>query len=318
MDLIQRMEQFCGYIGFLGLPNAGKSTLLNALLGQKLAVVSRKPQTTRNRILGVHTEGAHQILFLDTPGVHRAKGANVLNAAMNKTALAVATEADELLYLVDVHKGLTDGDMKILGRIAASSQAPITVVLSKIDSVKSDQVKSALKQVSHRLAELADEDPIAARLKQRVPLTISAKSKSSIEDLLAWLKPSIPAGPWLFDEDDLTDVSENFVVAELIREQLFRCLGQELPYGCAVKVMAMERKPNITVVNASLVLSRSHHKSLVLGKQGKKIKEIGQKARGSLEEHFQTKVYLDLHVTTESGWVDRPDLVADLGNLELV
>ena len=249
------MPQQCGYIALLGRPNAGKSTLLNALVGDKLAVVSKKPQTTRNRILGIAQHEDAQLLFLDTPGLHRNKGQSVINTMMNRVALQVAGEADLLVYLVDIIVGFTAEDARFLSRVLTTTKAPVVIEV-------------------------------------------------------VWL-----GGEGLGADDDLTDRPRYFIGAELIREQIFRQLSQEIPYGTAVKVTAVEFKGDLVVVRATAVVSRASHKPILLGKGGARIKSIGTAARASLENHFDKKVFLELQVAVAEGWTDDQRLIADLANL---
>lgn len=299
----------CGYIALVGRPNAGKSTLLNALIGAKLAAVCRKPQTTRNRILGVITEGDTQLVFLDTPGIHRAKG-TFLNSAMNRIAYQTAAEADLIVYLVDIMRGWEEDDEKFLQGVLASSQAPLLVVASKIDAMEKLRVSATLPFIDMALEKHKD------RLVDEQCETVSAKRPEDVALLRQRLAELLPEGDWLFAEDDLTDLPDSFVCSELVREQVFRQLGKEIPYGAAVKIASIEAKADLTVIYATILVERESHKGIVLGKRGARIREIGSFARASLEKHLGRKVFLDLVVKVASGWTDDQRLVAELAHLQ--
>lgn len=309
------MTKRCGYIALLGRPNAGKSTLLNALVGDKIAVVSRKPQTTRNRILGIGMVDQTQILFLDTPGIHKTRR-NLINTTMNRVAMHTASEADLAVYLIDAAAGMTDEDHTYLGRILENTQAPVVVLLTKIDALKKFEVEDVQNQVAQALETLTAAIPgSAGRIVEESPVPCSAKRPESVAALKGYLASYLPDGPWLYPADDLTDMPRSFIAAELVREQLFRQLGQEVPYGSAVKVESIEFKPDIVVVKALIVLARASHKPIVLGKGGAQIKAIGTAARASLESHFDKRVYLDLSVSVAEGWIDDQKLIAELAHL---
>jgi GTP-binding protein Era len=321
----------CGYIALLGRPNAGKSTLLNALVGEKLAVVSRKPQTTRNRLLGVITQDQTQLVFLDTPGLHginQATRQNLINVTMNKVAMSVASDADLIVYLLDVTRGWTDADAAYLSRIIAASTCKILIAASKLDSIKQKTAAENIQKIEAGIEALiaapkiqddGTKDDTSVALRSRfigiIPQPLSAKRPDDVAALRELIADHLPKGPWLFDKEDLTDMSTNFLCSELIREQLFRQLGEEVPYGCAVKLRSLTDKGNVVVIEAQIVLSRKHHKPIVLGKSGARIKEIGTAARASLERHFDKKVFLDLVVTIAEDWIDDQKLLAELAHL---
>jgi GTP-binding protein Era len=311
------MSKRCGYVALLGRPNAGKSTLLNALVGDKVAVVSRKPQTTRNRILGIALEGDAQVLFLDTPGIHKASGRNLINTTMNKVAMATAADADLILYLVDVAEGWREEDSKFLARILATSNAPFAVIASKIDALKRHDIKDSLEVIGDRIdALLASDEKLNERYLESAPNTISAKRPEDVAKLRKFMASHLPEGTWLFPEDDLTDMPQSFVCSELIREQLFRQLGQELPYGCAVKVESLQDKGDLVVLHAKILVTRKSHKGMVVGKAGSRIRELGAASRESLERHLGKKVFLDLSVSVAEGWIDDARLIAELAHIQ--
>lgn len=310
-------EQRCGRIALMGRPNMGKSTLLNAILGQKIAGVSAKPQTTRNQILGIHTEGQSQLLFLDTPGIHRQKKGQRLNSLMNREAWTVLDQADLVLFLVDCQRGWQDEDRVFLKAILEQGQVPVEVLLSKVDRLKKAECEQVCRDVVVALQALKDslDAEAADRLVSTQVLQISAKRRESVQGLLQHLQTKVPFGPWQYPEEDLTDRSQNFVASELIREQVFRCLGEELPYSSAVRIDKLEFAPPLVRIYASIIVARASHKGMVIGKRAVKIKEIGMAARQTLEQHFESKVFLDLQVVVDENWLDNVNLVAEYSHL---
>lgn len=299
------MTNYCGTVAMLGRPNAGKSTLLNSFVGQKVAGVSKKPQTTRNRILGVVTEGPHQMLFLDTPGVHSTRGMGRLNQMIVREAMAGLEEADILLYLVDAKKGLGDFDRELLSRLMKQFTGPLYCVVSKCDAVGKNQVAAVRESIEGYLAAQGWTVPV---------LTLSAKRRESLVATKELLKQHLPAGEFLYPEDDLTNRSTKFIVGELIRESIFRAMGQELPYETAVVVTSFaEGQP--VVIHADIVVARRSQKGIMIGKQGATLKAIGQNARQSIEGFLDQKVYLDLHVRVEERWIDQNQAICDLVEL---
>lgn len=312
----------CGYVALLGLPNAGKSTLMNACLGTKLAVVSAKPQTTRNKILGICPSGETQILFLDTPGIHKTSGLPKLNQKMNATAWSVLQDADLVCYLVDASRGWQEDDSVFFSQVKRLSEKPVVVVATKTDKIKSELVAENVNIISDCMGELpmassGGEEPSQKQtLVMNEPLLISAKRPADVEKFKEFLASRMPDGPWLYSEDDLTDRPQQFVCGELIREQLFRQLGQELPYSTAVKVDRFDHKGHLTVIQASLIVHKENHKAMVIGQRGSRIKTIGQAARESLEKHLGRKVHLELFVKVQANWIDSDNLLAEYAGLE--
>ncbi len=311
------MTQRCGYIAIMGRPNAGKSSLLNTLVGQKIAGVSAKPQTTRSRILGIRLEGDAQLLFLDTPGIHRQQRRVELNSMMNREAWSVLADADAVLYLIDGssepgEEGF-DPDRAFLRNLLRDYAGPVFLCLNKCDKMKKDEIATRQMEVDTLvralLFELGEESK--AQIAGDRIWTVSAKRRDSLDELLSDVSQRLPEGPWLFPEDDLTDRPQKFVVSELIREQAFRCLGAELPYHLAVRVEEVDFEEGLVRIYAELIVGRSQHKGIVLGKGGSKIKEIGSKARVSLELHFSQKVFLKLEVIVDEGWVNDRYSVAE-------
>lgn len=307
-------ETYCGYIALLGRPNAGKSTLLNACLGQKIVGVSKRPQTTRNRILGIDTQDEHQLIFLDSPGLHQSTGLARINKTMNRIAWSVAAEADLICYLIDSVQGWHEEDRTYLQNLLKHTSTPILVLATKNDAAKNKQIEEQIKliteNIEHINTQTAQEHKIISK-----PFAVSAKRKESVQAFKAKIGSYMPAGEWLFDRDELTDQPERFVVSELIREQLFRHLGAELPYGCGVYCESITTGPLVSI-KATIVVTRLAHKPIVIGKQGSLLKTIGTKARLSLETHFGTKVYLELYVKVDKDWINDPELLASYQNMQ--
>lgn len=319
------MTTRCGYVALLGRPNAGKSTLLNAFIGDKLAVVSRKPQTTRNRILGIAIEGQTQMLFLDTPGIHKVSTGHLINHQMNRVAKATAREADVIVYLIDIAEGLRDDDAQNLTAILHATNndgIPWITLASKADRLKYYEASPKIIELEAAIerelkTRLGDNfESVMARRIGGGSWNFSAKNPDQVKELRKYLAGQLKDGPWLFPVDDLTDMPETFLVAELIREQAFRQLGEEIPYGTAVRIERIERKPNITVVEAVIVVNRKTHRPIVLGKGGHQIKELGTAARESLERHFGTKIFLDLQVQVAESWIDNQEMISKYQLLE--
>ncbi len=277
-----------GFIAILGAPNAGKSTLLNRMLGEKIAITSRKPQTTRNRILGVvHRERA-QLVFIDTPGVH--KSTSPLNVRIVDTALAALADVDLVLILADAAQPDPASEAYLLKRLEGAGK-PLMLALNKIDLVPKNKL----------LAQMA---AWSARRHFEAILTISALRGLEIESLLNAMQQRLPEGPPFFPEDTLTDVPERFIVAELIREKVFRLTGEEIPYASAVTVEAFKENPkkNMIRIHASIHVERSSQKGIIIGRGGRKLKEIGQAARTDIERLLAARVYLELFVRIQKNW----------------
>lgn len=296
----------CGYVALLGRPNAGKSTLLNALVGQKIAGVSKKPQTTRNRILGVDTFDQTQCIYLDTPGVHRG-GKKLINRSMNKAAWSVVSDADLICYLIDCKEELHAEDQSNLEQLLGQAEVPVLVLLSKTDSIKKQAVNERFRELHGKLQKTCQDlgkDII-------LPIEISSKRKESLQNLRKVFEHMLPEGNWHFGEDELTDRPQRFIVAEIIREQAFRQLAEEIPYGVTVQVEAYKEQGKMTRIQAAIIVERANHKGILIGKGGSRIKTIGSDARVALERHLDQKVFLELFVKVQENWTDRPDLIEE-------
>ncbi len=280
------MTHRCGHVAIVGRPNVGKSTLLNRLVGQKLSITSDRPQTTRHRIVGVVTRPNAQLLFLDSPG-YQARAGNAMNRVLNRTALQAAEEADVVVMLCD-GRTWTAADEQ-LARLLPTDR-PLLLALNKIDAVRDQARLMALVERARHCREFDEVVPISARTGRQVELLL---------DLCA---ARLPEGPPRHASDTLTDRSERFLAAELIREKLFRLLGDELPYASTVEIERYEELPRLRRIHAAILVDRDSHKPIVLGARGERIKRIATEARLDLEKLLGSKVYLELFVKVKSGW----------------
>jgi GTP-binding protein Era len=292
----------CGVIAIVGKPNVGKSTLLNALVGQKISITSRKAQTTRHRITGIRTQGATQFVFVDTPGF-QTRHATALNKSLNKAVLGAIGDVDLVLFVVEAGK-FTSADAKVLALLKPG--VATLLVANKLDEVASR-------------AELA---PWLQEMQQRhafaefVPM--SAKNAKDVERLMGLCATYLPQQPWFYGEDELTDRSEKFLAAETVREKLFRFTGDELPYTSTVIVDKFEEEPSpkhgrMVRIAATIVVEREGHKAMVIGDKGEKLKRIGTEARQELEKLMGAKVFLEVWVKVRTGWADDEARVRSFG-----
>ncbi len=294
-----------GFVGIVGRPNVGKSTLLNKLVGEQVAIATPKPQTTRDRIRGIRTWDDWQAVFVDTPGIHEPR--TRLNRYMVDLAVGTLAEVDLAYLLVDApalieRQAKNDAENERIIGYVAEAKTPTFLLVNKIDMVKD---KGLLLPMIERLAGLH-------AFAEVVP--ISARRGEGLEALLQLTRERLPEGPAMFDADELTDRPVRFLAAELVREQLIMQLGQELPYHAAVRVDAWEERPNGTVaLYATIVVGRKSHKPIVVGRAGAKIKAIGQSSRLRIERFLERSVYLDLRVKVDEGWIDKPDALRELG-----
>ena len=284
--------QRCGLVAIVGRPNVGKSTLLNALVGQKISITSNKAQTTRHRITGIRTVGQAQFVFVDTPGF-QDKHATALNRTLNRTVLSSLGDVDVVLFVVEAGRfGLPDA--KVLSLLQAESMQgkPVLLIANKLDALARRQdVLPWLKQMQERHA-----------FAEFVPM--QATRAADIERLLGIVQPYLPEQPWFYEEDALTDRSERFMAAEMIREKLFRLTGDELPYSCTVVIDKFQEEGELRRIAATIVVERDAHKGMVIGDGGERLKRIGSEARQELERLWDAKVFLELWVKVRSGWAD--------------
>ena len=286
-----------GYIAIVGRPNVGKSTLINRIIGEKISIVSRKAQTTRHRIVGILTRPDAQFVFVDTPGF-QTQHANALNRAMNRGVTQALADVDVVILVVDA--GRFDVRDRTVLKLLPMDR-PVVLAVNKCDQLKD---KSALLPL---LASLAKEHDFAAI----VP--ISAARGNQIEDLLSETRKHLPNEELLFGEDEITDRSERFLAAEYIREKLFRLVGDELPYAATVEIEKFELDGALRRISAAIVVDRSAHKGIVIGKGGQSLKRIASEARQDMERLFDGKVFLEVFVKVKSGWTDDERLLKSLG-----
>ncbi len=288
----------CGYVALVGRPNVGKSTLLNRLIGQKISITSRRPQTTRHRILGVSTEDDAQLIYIDTPGLH-AKTPRAMNRYLNRAASDALQDVDVVVFLVEGTRWQADDDwvLEKLKRLAC----PVILAVNKVDLVKD---KEAL--LPH-LAELAGKMEFA----EIIPL--SARHGDNLDILKAAIRQRLPRSAPFFPEDQITDRSERFLAAELVREKLFRKLGEEIPYGLTVEIERFKQEGNTAHIHALIWVEKASHKPIVIGRQGSRLKEVGREAREDMEKLFGCKVFLQLWVKVKEGWADDERALRSLG-----
>ncbi len=288
-----------GFVSIIGRPNAGKSTLLNSILGEKIVITSDKPQTTRNRIKGIHNIPGAQIVFIDTPGIHRAK--SMLNKYMVEEALASIKEVDVILLLVEADAPAGSGDALIL-ELLAGVATPVLLVINKIDLVP----KEALLAGIERYAQLYP-------FREIVP--VSALSGDGVERVVELVRSYLPEGPVYFPDDILTDLPERFIVAEIIREKVFRLTRDEVPYSVAVEVETFKERPDGGLISIAAVINveRDSQKGIVIGRKGDMLKKIGMQARREIEQLLDSKVFLELFVRVRKDWSENPRLLKELG-----
>ncbi|OLQ78509.1 GTPase Era [Photobacterium proteolyticum] len=296
-------KQHCGFIAIVGRPNVGKSTLLNRLVGQKLSITSRKPQTTRHRIMGVDTRDGYQAVYVDTPGLH-IEEKRTINRLMNRAASSSLTDVELVLFLVDGTMWTNDDEM-VLNKLA-KSQLPTVLLVNKVDNVKDKhELFPHLEELSRKM-EFVDVVPV------------SAKHGTNVDAVEKIVRQHLPEGEYYFPEEYVTDRSQRFMASEIIREKLMRFLGDELPYSVTVEIERFDYNPrtNGFDINGLILVERKGQKKMVIGKNGEKMKVIGREARIDMEELFERKVYLELWVKVKSGWADDERALRSLGYID--
>jgi GTP-binding protein Era len=286
-----------GYVAIVGRPNVGKSTLLNRLVGMKVSITSRRPQTTRHRITGIVSELDAQLVLIDTPGFQTVRG-GALNKLMNRVVTDSLEGVDVVLFVVEAGKFGAD-DRKVLALLP--QRIPVVLVINKIDRAKD---KSRLLPFIARVSTTFDFAEV-------VP--VSAAKGTQVARLLDAVKPYLPEGPALYSEDEVTDRPERFLAAELLREKLFRLLGEELPYAATVVVEKFETEAGLRRIHAAIVVDKPNHKAIVIGKGGAKLKDIATQARVDMEKLFGGKVFLEVWVKVKSGWAESLNALKNLG-----
>ncbi|WP_353131696.1 GTPase Era [Limnohabitans sp.] len=297
-------DQRCGLIAIVGKPNVGKSTLLNALVGQKISITSRKAQTTRHRITGMHTQGASQFVFVDTPGFQTIHS-NALNKSLNKTVQGAVGDVDLVVLVVEAGS-FTPADERVLSLLAQG--IPTLLIANKLDTMKNRA------DIMLWLQAMQDRHPFA----EIVPM--SAKNDKDVQRLLGICEKYLPEQAWMYAADELTDRSEKFMAAEMVREKLFRLTGDELPYTSTVIIDKFEEEKGKTKgvkrlvrIAATIVVERDGHKAMVIGDKGERLKRMGMEARTELEKLYDAKVFLELWVKVRSGWADDAARVRSFG-----
>ncbi len=288
-----------GFVSIVGRANVGKSTLLNKILGEKVAIVSSKPQTTRTKIMGIHTEKDLQIIFIDTPGIHKAK--NKLGEFMNKSAKQAAANVEVVLYMVDITKKDIESDKKAIEGLMLNN-TNVILVINKIDLLAKSEILPFI-QLYSKLYQFSEIIPI------------SAQNGDGVERLLEIIKKFLPEGPKYFPDDMITDQPERVIAAEMIREKLFILLQEEIPYGVAVEIEKMEydEKRNLTDIIAAIHCEKQSHKRIIIGKNGSMLKRVGTEARMDIERFLNTRVFLELWVSVEENWRNRNNELKNFG-----
>lgn len=311
-DLLARMNQdnatpqydvtYCGMVAIVGRPNVGKSTLLNRILGQKVSITSKKPQTTRHRIMGIHTEGDSQIVFIDTPGLH-IEEKRAINRLMNRAAASSLGDAAMVVFVVDGMTWTEDDEM-VLKKLhgGEEEQRKIVLAINKVDNIED---KESLFPYLEQMSKKFDFDEI---------LPISATKGTNVKRIMELAKESLPESPHYFPDDYITDRSQRFMASEIVREKLMRFLGDELPYDATVEIEQFTMMENgVYQINALILVERKGQKRMVIGKNGERIRTIATQARLDMETLFDNKVFLEVWVKVKSGWADDERALRSLG-----
>lgn len=295
---MQENKQYkSGFAALIGRPNVGKSTLMNALIGQKIAITSKKPQTTRNRIQTVYTSEQGQIVFVDTPGIHKAK--NKLGDYMVNVAEHSLREVDVVLWLVEPTDYIGAGEQHIVEQLR-KTKAPVILVMNKVDTVKREQLLGYI-DAYRKLMDFAEVVPV------------SALKKDNTDTLIEQIMKYLPYGPAFYDEDTITDQPMRQIVAELIREKVLRCIDEEIPHGVAVTIEAMKFGKKLVDIDATIICERDSHKGIIIGKGGAMLKKIGSQARPEIENLLEQHVNLQLWVKVKKDWRDSDYLIKNFG-----
>jgi len=291
----------CGYVAIVGRPNVGKSTLLNHILGQKLCITSRKPQTTRHTLLGIKTEDDLQMIFVDTPGIHTNQE-RAINRVMNRSAASVISDVDLVIFVVDRFEW-SEAD-EYVAKYLGNNSIPVIVAVNKVDMVEDKATLLPHLQFLSGKVEAADLVPL------------SALRKTNLDELEAKIKTYIPEAEHIFPEDQITDRSERFLAAEIVREKITRQLGAEVPYQVTVEIEEFRAEKKITHISALILVERDGQKKIIIGTNGERIKKIGEQARADLESLLDCKVMLRTWVKVRSGWSDDERALRSLGYMD--
>ena len=291
----------CGYVAIVGRPNVGKSTLLNSLVGQKVSITSKKSQTTRHRINGILTDAQSQFIFVDTPGF-QTRHTNRLNSGMNRTVTQSMRDVDVVIVVIEALR-FDDRDKLVMKLLPVNNKQgkPVILVINKVDRLRDKS------QLLPFLEKMAKEYTFTAI----VP--VSAEQGTQLPDLINTIRLYLPQNPPVFGEDEVTDRSERFIAAELVREKLFRLLGEEIPYSTSVVIDQFTTEGELRKIHASIIVDKANQKAIVIGKDGEKLKVVGTQARKDMEKIFGSKVYLEVWVKVKSGWADDAQVLKNLG-----
>ena len=300
--MTENQKTYCGFIAIVGRPNVGKSTLLNKILGQKISITSRKAQTTRHRIVGIHTEGAYQAIYVDTPGLH-IEEKRAINRLMNRAASSAIGDVDLIIFVVEGTKWTEDDEM-VLNKLRAA-KAPVMLAINKIDNIKEkDELLPHITELSQKF------DFVEI-------LPISAQRGKNVHILQKIVRDSLREGVHHFPEEYVTDRSQRFMASEIIREKLMRFTGEELPYSVTVEVEQFKvNERGVYEINGLILVEREGQKKMVIGAKGQKIKTIGIEARADMERLFDAQVHLELWVKVKSGWADDERALRSLGYMD--
>ncbi|MED4530757.1 GTPase Era [Metabacillus fastidiosus] len=297
--MTNKQQYKSGFVSIIGRPNVGKSTFINRVIGQKIAIMSDKPQTTRNKIHGVYTTNDAQIIFIDTPGIHKPK--HKLGDFMMKVAQNTLKEVDLVLFMINAEEGYGRGDEFIIERLK-NTNTPVYLIINKIDKVHPDE-----------LLVLIDQYKQLYPFEEIIP--ISALEGNNIDTLLTQIESFLPEGPQYYPEDQVTDHPERFIIAELIREKVLHLTREEIPHSVAVVIDSIEKRENnhAVYVAATIIIERDSQKGIIIGKQGKMLKEVGQRARIDIEALLGSKVFLELWVKVQKDWRNKMSQLRDYG-----
>ncbi len=295
------MKYKFGYIAILGRPNAGKSTLVNNLVGEKVAIVSPKPQTTRNNILGILTKENYQLVLIDTPGIHKSK--NALDKYMMKNVRSAQSGASLNVYLIDSTKAISEQELDYIKNLKAKEETPLIVVISKVDLIKQLDILPIIDKLS-KIKEIDEIVPISS---------IKGKNTKELLDTILKYLPESDVKNFEYDEDYYTNKSLRFIASETIREKALYFLQDEIPHGISVDIVNFEEKERIVVIDADIICEKESHKSIIIGKKGSMLKNIGEKARVELENLTGKKVLLKLFVKTKKNWRENTNLLTEFG-----
>ena len=291
------MDFRCGYVSILGRPNVGKSTLLNKLVGQKISIVSPKPQTTRNVVTGILNQKDMQVIFLDTPGIHKAK--NSLDKYMEKSIQKSLEGIDLILYILDGTKKFFEEDIDDVKSFCAGT-TPVVVLVSKIDDTTYEKLYPELAKLNS-----------LQNVKEIIPF--SSYNGKNLDVITQTIKNFMPVGPAMYPTDSVTDVSERFIASEIIREKALWLLQQEIPHGLAIEIEKFEQGEKVTKISATIFCEKENHKKIIIGSSGSTLKKIGEESRKDIERMLGTKVFLELWVKVKEHWRDSDILVSNLG-----